>query len=215
MNEVHTSTDYHYSDAECGHAHSYLLPRIEQIIEDLEVDYGDRIFDLGCGNGSVAAWLNRKGFEVTGVDPSEEGVQEATKSHPELDIHVGSAYDDLESQYGQYPLVVSLEVVEHVYSPRKYASTLFDLVEDGGTAIVSTPYHSYLKNLVLVLLGKIGTSYYSPLWRHGHIKIWSPDTLSTLLKEQGFSDITFHRVGRVPPLAKSMIAVAHKDTRNV
>jgi 2-polyprenyl-6-hydroxyphenyl methylase/3-demethylubiquinone-9 3-methyltransferase len=35
-------------------------------------------------------------------------------------------------------------------------------------------------------------------------------TLSTLLKEAGFTEIRFHRVGRVRPLAKSMIAVALK-----
>lgn len=213
MDRIHTSTDYHYSDADCSHAHAYLLPRISQIIDDLDVDDGSRVFDLGCGNGSVAAWLARKGFEVTGVDPSEEGVAEANRSYPSLDINVGSAYDSLASQYGQYPLVVSLEVVEHVYSPRQYASTLFDLVADGGTAIVSTPYHGYLKNLMLALLGKMDR-HFTALWDHGHIKFWSFDTLRALLEEQGFSNITFHRVGRVPPLAKSMIAVAHKNNQD-
>jgi len=37
-------------------------------------------------------------------------------------------------------------------------------------------------------------------------------TLTTLFEEAGFSAIRFERVGRIPPLAKSMIAVALKIT---
>lgn len=106
-------------------------------------------------------------------------------------------------------MVVSLEVVEHVYAPRNYARTLFDLLEPGGTAIVSTPYHGYLKNLALALSGKMD-AHFTALWDHGHIKFWSIETLTKLLDEAGFMNIRFHRVGRVPQLAKSMIAVAQK-----
>jgi hypothetical protein len=35
-------------------------------------------------------------------------------------------------------------------------------------------------------------------------------TLSILLEEAGFRDIRFERVGRIPALAKDMIAVARK-----
>jgi 2-polyprenyl-6-hydroxyphenyl methylase/3-demethylubiquinone-9 3-methyltransferase len=52
--------------------------------------------------------------------------------------------------------------------------------------------------------------HYTALWDHGHIKFWSIPTLTTLLTEAGFQTIRFHRVGRIPALAKSMIAVAEK-----
>ncbi len=106
-------------------------------------------------------------------------------------------------------MVVSLEVVEHVYSPRDYAKTLFELVAPGGQAIVSTPYHGYWKNVALALSGKMD-SHYTALWDHGHIKFWSIRTLDTLLREAGFHSIEFQRLGRVPLLAKTMMAVARK-----
>jgi hypothetical protein len=37
-------------------------------------------------------------------------------------------------------------------------------------------------------------------------------TLKSLLSEAGFEDISFVRVGRIPLLAKSMIAVVYKNT---
>ena len=55
-----------------------------------------------------------------------------------------------------------------------------------------------------------GYGHFTALWEGSHIKFWSRKTLSRLLREAGFSSVDFHRVGRIPALAKSMIAVAHK-----
>jgi 2-polyprenyl-6-hydroxyphenyl methylase/3-demethylubiquinone-9 3-methyltransferase len=104
---------------------------------------------------------------------------------------------------------MSLEVVEHVYSPRDFAQTIFDVLVPGGLVILSTPYHGYLKNLLIAITNSYDR-HHDPLWDHGHIKFWSMDTLSQLLEEIGFAQIRFDRVGRIPPLAKSMIALARK-----
>jgi 2-polyprenyl-6-hydroxyphenyl methylase/3-demethylubiquinone-9 3-methyltransferase len=126
-----------------------------------------------------------------------------------VSFYLGSAYDDLESQYGKFKTVISLEVVEHLFFPRKFAACVYNLLEPGGTALISTPYHGYWKNLVLALLGKMD-SHFTALWDYGHIKFWSIRTLRQLLTEAGFQDVRFHRLGRIPILAKSMVAVAVK-----
>lgn len=211
MNHGMKITDYAYSDAELNHSHGYLLPELEGVIKSLSLDAAERsIFDLACGNGSVARHLTKLGFEVTGVDPSSEGIRYANLCSPDLRLYQGSAYDDLAASYGRFPVVISLEVIEHLYYPRKYASTLYSLLEDGGTAILSTPYHGYLKNLGMALGNKLD-EHFTALWDHGHIKFWSFKTLRVLLEEAGFCDLRFRRVGRFPVFAKSMIAIARKD----
>lgn len=199
---------YKWQSAELTASHRYLLPAVLHELARIS-PRGGRLFELGCGNGSVANVFAQQGWDVTGVDPSIEGIAQANARYPHLKLFQGSAYDDLAGMYGQFPLVTSLEVVEHVYSPRHYASTLFSLVEVGGTAIVSTPYHGYWKNLALALSGKMD-AHFTSLWDHGHIKFWSIATLTNLLHEAGFVDIRFKRVGRMPILAKSMIAFARK-----
>jgi 2-polyprenyl-3-methyl-5-hydroxy-6-metoxy-1,4-benzoquinol methylase len=208
MNEI---TGYVYRDPNHSCAHSFLMPTVFDELDKLSksIKGGARLFDLGCGNGSVANALVQKGWDVTGVDPSIEGIQQANVAYPTLKLKNGSAYDDLAAQYGQFPVLLSLEVIEHVYAPRLYAKTAFDLLQPGGVAIISTPYHGYWKNLVMALTGKMD-SHFTALWDHGHIKFWSMKTLSALLSEAGFVDIRFKRVGRIPVLAKSMIAIAKK-----
>jgi 2-polyprenyl-6-hydroxyphenyl methylase/3-demethylubiquinone-9 3-methyltransferase len=205
------SCTYQYRDSQFNHSHAYLLPRLTQIVDHhfQRHDSPRRMFDLGCGNGSVANYFGSLGYKMSGVDPSADGVKQANDAFQGLNIHVGSAYDDLRAGFGTFPVVYSLEVVEHVYDPRSYARTLFSLVEDGGLAVVSTPYHGYVKNLAVIAGGGFDR-HFNPLWDHGHIKFWSRKTLRTLLTEAGFADVAFHRVGRIPLVAKSMIACARK-----
>lgn len=201
---------YRWDNAVLTCAHDWLLPVVMSEMVRLKTDLSAaRVFELGCGNGSVANVFALNGWDVTGVDPSTEGIAQANARYPELKLEQGSAYDDLVARYGRFPLVTSLEVVEHLYFPRRYAATLFSLLEPGGTAIVSTPYHGYWKNLALALSGKMD-AHFTALWDYGHIKFWSVDTLGRLLREVGFSDLRFRRVGRIPALAKTMIAVARK-----
>lgn len=201
---------YHYNHAGLNCSHGYLLPTVFRLLDGLNLPADQRrLFEVGCGNGSIAHELTRRGWDVTGVDPSAEGIAQANRAHSDLKLYSGSAYDDLAARYGRFPVVLSLEVVEHVYFPRQYAATVFSLLRGGGTAILSTPYHGYWKNLALALSGKLD-QHFTTLWDHGHIKFWSMKTLTILLEEAGFRDIRFERVGRIPPLAKAMIAMARR-----
>lgn len=191
-------------------AHSHLMPTLLFELSLIGSRAGNpidlRAFDLGCGNGSVAAYVSSLGWTVSGVDPSFEGIEQASTHHPKCNLQLGSAYEDLAAKFGKFPLVYSLEVVEHVYAPRDYARTLADLMEENGLAIVSTPYHGYFKNLALAITGKMD-AHFTALWDHGHIKFWSVKTLTKLFEEVGLEVIRVHRVGRIPVLAKSMILV--------
>lgn len=202
---------YAYEDGDLNPSHEYLVPSLMEILGSLHLPQDrNHIFELGCGNGAVAEVLTRHGYQLNGVDVSVQGVEQAQRRYPHLSLQLGSAYDRLADTYGRFPVVISLEVVEHLYDPRAFARTLFDLVEPSGTAIVSTPYHGYWKNLAMALTGRLD-HHFTALWDHGHIKFWSMATLRQLLQEAGFHSITFRRVGRMPALAKSMIAIATKS----
>ncbi|MFC1606249.1 class I SAM-dependent methyltransferase, partial [Pseudomonadota bacterium] len=146
MNSEHSDfSGLAYDDSERTCPSYYLWDSVSKIIKE-ELSKGDRIFEIGCGNGATSGMLLELGYDVIGIDPSKSGIEIARVTHPGGRFEVGSAYDDLASQYGRFPLVISLEVVEHCYWPRKFARCIFDLLEPGGTAMISTPYHGYLKN---------------------------------------------------------------------
>ena len=208
--ETLTKPDYAYHSADGGCAHHYLLGPVKKLIKDLAPR--GHVLDLGCGNGYVTNELAKAGHKVSGIDLSASGIKIAQQAFPGIDFRCGNVEEDLVP--GAFPAdsfeaIVSTEVVEHVYQPRQFAKNAFRLLRPGGHLIVSTPYHGYLKNLVLALTGKMDT-HFTALWDGGHIKFWSRATLSQLLTEQGFTGIRFIGVGRVPYIWKSMILVARK-----
>ena len=198
--------DYAYADSDAAHTHHYLWQPVGEIVRS---SGAARVFDLGCGNGAFARHLKSLGFDVTGVDPSEQGIAQARAVDSEMPMHVGSAYEPLAVRFGQYPVVTSLEVVEHVYYPRKFARCVADLLEPGGRAVITTPYHGYWKNLALAVTGAMD-AHFTALWDHGHIKFWSVATLTRLFNQAGLQRGRVIRVGRIPALAKSMILVFRK-----
>jgi 2-polyprenyl-3-methyl-5-hydroxy-6-metoxy-1,4-benzoquinol methylase len=196
-------SNYAYHDAAPTHSNGYLWKPLRQIVEKQEWA-SHRAFDLGCGNGATCKFLSSLGFETIGIDSSERGVAHAKSAG--VNAHVGSAYDDLAAVYGTFPLVVSLEVIEHCIDPRRFTKTFLSLIEPGGIGVLSTPFHGYWKNIALAISGKMD-GHYTALWDGGHVKFFSIKTLGELLRETGAEHIDFRRVGRIPPLAKSMIAV--------
>jgi 2-polyprenyl-6-hydroxyphenyl methylase/3-demethylubiquinone-9 3-methyltransferase len=206
-----STTHVHYYDTyDPGkpYTHSYLWPRVFQELATLPV--GSQILDAGCGNGTFAKELVVRHFNVCGVDLEESGVAIARALCPECRFEVFSLYDDVGACFGHhFDAVVSLEVVEHLYDPRAFVARVFECLRPGGTFIVSTPYHGYLKNLLIAAVGKFDR-HVSPLWDGGHIKFWSRKTLTALLKEKGFHVTGFHGAGRLPLLWKSMLLFARR-----
>ena len=201
---------YAHPDAGLTPYNAYLIPTVESLLGPAA---GRRLFEIGCGNGAVADHFARKGFQVAGIEPSVQGLGLTRATYPHLTgIEHGTVYEPLVERFGRFSAVLSLEVIEHLYYPRRLAEAAFVLLEPGGTLVISTIYHGYLKNLALALLGRFDR-HVDPLWDHGHIKFFSPRTLSALLKETGFENITVTRPDLIPQFACSMVAVARRPLR--
>jgi len=201
--------EYPYHDSDFGFASHYILPVLLKFLGHLPEKAV--IADLGCGNGSLLAQLRRPGWELHGLEVSASGVEHARKAYPDIHFDRVDLMSDLSSHSlaGACDAVISTEVVEHVYLPRTFARNCHAFLKPGGTLVLSTPYHGYVKNLVLAATGRMD-AHFTALWDYGHIKFWSRKTLSALLAETGFDVAEFRGAGRVPYLWKSMVVMANK-----
>ena len=174
-----------------------------------------RVLDLGCGNGDLCGQLAGAGYDVVGAELDPDGVRIARQAHPQIPFHNFGVHDDplvLLRREGERPFdaVVSTEVIEHLYAPHLLPAYARSVLVPDGHLIVSTPYHGYVKNLMLSLFNH-WDKHHTPLWYGGHIKFWSAATLSRLLEDSHFRVTGFRGVGRLPYLWKSMLLVARKS----
>ena len=205
--------DYGYRspDPGSGDAGRALAARFVALVQACGT--GLQVCDLGCGNGYLASLLGQQGHDVTGVDASESGIALA-RTHYQGD-HVRFVRAELDAAQpigdpGSYDVVVSSDVVEHLYRPAALVETAHLLLKPGGTLIIGTPYHGWLKNVAIAALGK-WDGHHAPLWDGGHIKFFSVATLTRLVEQAGFRVRRFHYHGRAPYLWKNMICVAIRD----
>lgn len=178
---------------------------IERCILEFLPKQPSKILELGCGNGHFANLLAQTGHEVVASDDSASGIAVAKNNYSGVRFEHASCYTPIESE--KFDVVIAKEVIEHLVAPRRLCETAYSALKPGGQFIVTTPYHGYLKNLVLALAGK-GDAHYNPAWEGGHIKFFSPASLSMMLKQAGFTDCTFKYAGRFAFLWKSMICQA-------
>ena len=198
--------DYGFPDAGASHMHALFMPVVFELAG--AVGPGTRVLDVGCGNGFACGEFLRRGCSVVGIDPSQQGVELARREFPSGRFEVMQADERILEELAEEPfdIVLSTEVVEHLYSPRAWARGCHRALKPGGRLVCTTPYHGYLKNLLLSILGK-WDSHANPLWDGGHIKLWSPKTLRLLLEEAGFEKLEFRGVGRAPYLWMTMAVV--------
>jgi 2-polyprenyl-6-hydroxyphenyl methylase/3-demethylubiquinone-9 3-methyltransferase len=204
--------DYGWTTGAPAHAHAYLEPVVLSAVRTVcrpnttVTAPPPKVFDAGCGNGALLLQLKRAGYFVGGCDASDTGIAFARRTlGDDVPLRALSVYDDLASAFGSdWDVVVATEVIEHLYAPRDFLKRARVLLRPGGTLILSTPYHGYLKNLALALSGALDR-HFTALWDGGHIKFWSYRTLTTLLHEAHFEDFRIAGAGRLPWLWKSMV----------
>jgi 2-polyprenyl-3-methyl-5-hydroxy-6-metoxy-1,4-benzoquinol methylase len=198
--------DYGFYESAPAHTFGYLQ---EPLLAMLSKDNNKCILDLGCGNGYLANFLIANGYNAFGTDASVKGIAIANETNKGRFFVQDLSTDKLPVELRGEPFdtVISTEVIEHLYDPESFISFCKAVISNGGEIIITTPYHGYLKNLMLSLFNKWDT-HLDPMWRGGHIKFWSRKTLSKALVGASFTDIKFTGCGRMPYFWKSMIIKA-------
>jgi 2-polyprenyl-3-methyl-5-hydroxy-6-metoxy-1,4-benzoquinol methylase len=182
---------------------------LQPILSALRGHSAQRVIDIGCGNGTFSSLLAGEGFQITGIDSSTSGIDIAKQNYPHVEFRHHDINESLPlSMHGKFDAVVSVEVIEHLFRPRELLRRSAEALSASGVVALTTPYHGYLKNLVIAVLGGFDRHVH-PLRDYGHIKFFSVATLRQLIEEADFvvEDVKF--AGRVWPLAKSMVVTAH------
>jgi len=79
------------------------------------INAGDKILDLGCGNGRAYPFVSGKGAFYTGVDFSEKLLKIAREKYPEADFQIGDALD-LPLPDNSFSKILSVSVLHHIPS---------------------------------------------------------------------------------------------------
>ena len=157
---------------------------------------GKTALDVGCGAGLLAEPLARLGAKVTAIDAAAELIEVAREHSAGQGLEIDYRASAVEDTSGQFDLITSLEVIEHVADPHVFIEALAQRLAPGGLLILSTPNQTAWSKLLTIMLAEgLGRI---PKGTHDYGKFISPDRMKLLLHESGLQCCDFEGIAWTP-----------------
>lgn len=97
------------------------------------------ILDVGCGTGEFLAYCQRKGLDVTGIEPGTKAREYAKNKHF---LNVLEKMELLGSENKTFTTITMWHVLEHFHDPAGAVNTLEKFLQPGGKLIIALPNFS-------------------------------------------------------------------------
>ena len=157
---------------------------------------GRSALDVGCGAGLLAEPLARLRAEVTGIDASPEVIEVARQHAQAMGLEIDYRVGDVQELEGQFDLITSLEVIEHVVDPAAFVKALARRLAPGGLLILSTPNATGWSKLMMITLAEgLGRI---PRGTHDFDKFIAPERMQLLLGDAGLKCVDVEGIAWSP-----------------
>jgi SAM-dependent methyltransferase len=161
---------------------AFLLQRVEG---------GERVLDLGCGEGDFTAALADAGVEAIGADVAERALERARGRHGGLRFELVPPHGPFPWGDGAFDVVWASEVVEHVADTGRWLSEVRRVLGPGGRLLLTTPDHSLPRRLALAVCGF--DRHFDP--RGDHLRFYTRRSLAALIEDFDFGEVRIERGG--------------------
>jgi len=140
---------------------------------------GDKILEVGCGIGSAVFELSRQGYDIRGIDLSNEAIAYGLKKYGDIRLEVQPA-EMLPYEDESFDIVLSFDVFEHIARIDQHISEVWRVLRLQGYYLFQTP-NKLSSTVAETILHK------SLKWRRVHPSLHTPSQLRRRLACHKFS----------------------------
>ena len=164
--------------------------RIERVLElcDRHAVPTGTLVEVGAGYGTFGSLAKASGrFErVIAIEPTPE-MAEACRA-ADLEV-IESRIEDIAAGSLAAEVLVSLEVIEHLFAPKAFVGRCADLLRPGGLLILSCPNG---EGFDIATLGPASQAVDVE-----HVNLFNPGSIEALLRRHGFTEVAVSTPGRL------------------
>lgn len=141
-----------------------------------------KILDVGCGTGETLALFKELGWDVYGLEIDRNAIKIATERGLE-NVKLGGYEKIADFPNNYFDSIRLYHVFEHMPDPRHCLQLIYKKLKPGGEVILGTPNANSM-------LSKIFGKFWVNLDIPRHLFVFSPNTLSRIVRDEGFSRIS-------------------------
>lgn len=147
-----------------------------------------RMLEIGCGRGELLAGAAGRGWEVYGVEMTEDFAEVARSHNVSVEL---SSVEECESLGARtYDVILLAAVLEHLYDPVGTLRRVRDALRPGGLVFIDVPNEASLAmrvgNLYMRARGRDWSVNLSPTFPPFHVVGFDPASLRRALASAGF-----------------------------
>lgn len=166
------------------------MPRARRIIEicqSYRLNMGT-ILEVGAGFGTFCEEIRRLGAfqHVIAIEPTPDLAQNCRNRGLEV---IESPIEHLKLDGRTIDLIVSFEVIEHLFNPSEFIEKCWGLLPVGGLLVLTCPN---VKGFDILTLGELSSAVDSE-----HLNYFHPSSLSMLLESKGFEVLEVQTPGQL------------------
>jgi len=164
-----------------------------EIFESIEpvLPRGNRLLDVGCGDGSIMRLTAGRFARVHGCDVAVGPIRCASRAG--MTALCADLTADLPYRDASFDCVTCLEVIEHVMDPLHLLTEFRRVLRPGGALVLTTPNIRYVRHVLTLLVhGRFPhTTTDAFVWGGGHLHYFTRADIRLLLERAGFASSRF------------------------
>lgn len=174
-----------------------LKRRARRIIEETDPQPGDKILEIGCGDGFYLHLLSNLGIQnikLTGVDIDKNALKSARNNlkRKKINLLKSNVMKKLPFKANSFDKIIMSEVCEHLPDDVKGLKEAKRVLKTGGKLVVTVPNANYPLfwdpvnwTLEHLFNTHIKSGFWAGLWNH-HLRLYKPVEIKKAVKDAGF-----------------------------
>ncbi len=164
----------------------YTRFHIKELSNTIDVNDGDIVLDVACGNGTLLKELSQKAkIQANGLDVSENMIHVAKIRYPNMSFKVQPCYP-LEWSDESIDIITICCAFHHFDHPQGFVNECKRVLKKNGTVYIAEPNFG-------ALLRFFANKFWVPVSKSGDVRIYSPKELETFFYNSGFKAVQVYR----------------------